>query len=52
MKSLRKRWGIVLLSVWLILQGLLPLLKVSFSGSSTVLAVLAIAAGILLFLGY
>jgi hypothetical protein len=52
MKSLRKRLGIVLLSVWLILQGLLPLLKVSFPGSGTVLAALAIAAGILLFLGY
>jgi hypothetical protein len=48
----RNRLGIVVLSVWLILEGLLPLLKISFSGSETVLAVLAIAAGILLLLGY
>lgn len=46
------RLGIVLLSVWLILEGLLPLLGLHFAGSGTVLALLAIAAGILLLLGY
>jgi len=40
------------LSVWLILQGLLPLLHVQFTGSGTVLSLLAIAAGVLLLLGY
>jgi hypothetical protein len=52
MKSLRNRLGIVLLSLWLILGGLLPLLNVHFAGSGTVLSVLAIAAGLLLLLGY
>jgi hypothetical protein len=39
--------GAVLLGTWLILQGLIPLFHLSFSGSGTVLAVLAIAAGVL-----
>jgi hypothetical protein len=48
----RNRLGMIVLSVWLILEGLLPLLKINFSGSATVMAILAIAAGILLLLGY
>ncbi len=48
----RNRLGLVLLSIWLILEGLLPFLKLSFTGSGTVLALLAIAAGVLLLLGY
>ena len=52
MRSLRNRLGIVVLSVWLILLGLLPLLNIQFTGSGTVLNVLAIAAGVLLLLGY
>ena len=51
-RSLRNRLGILVLSVWLILQGLLPLLHVQFTGSGTVLSLLAIAAGVLLLLGY
>jgi len=51
-KSLRNRLGILVLSVWLILEGLLPLLNVQFSGSGTVMSLLAIAAGVLLLLGY
>jgi hypothetical protein len=43
--------GMVLLAVWLILTGILPLLNVRVSPTvSTVLAVLAIAAGILILL--
>jgi hypothetical protein len=43
--------GLLLLGVWLILTGLLPLLNVRESPTvSTVLAVLAIAAGILILL--
>ena len=44
--------GITVLAVWLILYGLLtaPFLKVSFAHSFDVLAVLAIATGVLLFL--
>ena len=46
-----KRWGVIVLSVWLILTGLLPLLNLSFAGSGTVLTVLALVSGILLILG-
>jgi hypothetical protein len=43
--------GMVLLAIWLILTGLLPLLNVRVSTTvSTVLAVLAIAAGLLILL--
>jgi hypothetical protein len=43
--------GMILLAVWLILTGLLPLLNVRISPTvSTVLAVLAIAAGLLILL--
>ena len=43
--------GITLLSIWLIATGLLPLIKVSFANSSTVLNVLAVVAGALILLG-
>ena len=42
--------GITLLAVWLILTGLLPLIKVSFAKSSTILNVLAVIAGALILL--
>jgi hypothetical protein len=43
--------GMVLLGIWLILTGLLPLLNVRVSSTiTTVLAVLAIAAGLLILL--
>jgi hypothetical protein len=43
--------GMILLGVWLILTGLLPLLNVRVSSTvSMVLAILAIAAGILILL--
>jgi len=46
-----KNLGMVLLGVWLILTGLLPLLSVRISPTViTVLAVLAIAAGVLILL--
>jgi hypothetical protein len=43
--------GMLLLAVWLILSGLVPLLRLSFSGLGTVMAILAIAAGILIAVG-
>jgi uncharacterized membrane protein HdeD (DUF308 family) len=44
--------GMLLLGIWLILTGLLPLLNVGISATvSTVLAVIAIIAGILILLG-
>jgi hypothetical protein len=48
--TLPKNLGMLLLAVWLILFGLLtaPFLGVSFARSGDLLAVLAIAAGVLL----
>lgn len=43
--------GILLLALWLIMTGLIPLLHLSFSGMSTVMAVLAVAAGVLIAIG-
>ncbi len=43
--------GILLLSIWLIATGLLPLLHFNFAGSAVILAILALAAGLLLLLG-
>jgi hypothetical protein len=43
--------GTLLLAVWLILTGLIPVLNLSFSGLSTVMAILAIAAGVLIVVG-
>jgi hypothetical protein len=43
-----KDLGMFLLSVWLILTGLISILHLSFTGEDVVMAVIAIAAGILL----
>ena len=43
--KLTKNLGMLVLGVWLILNGLIPLLHLSFSGLGTLMAVLAIAAG-------
>lgn len=43
--------GMLLLAVWLILTGLIPLINLSVSGLSTAMAVLAIAAGALVLVG-
>lgn len=43
--------GLFLLGIWLILTGLLPLLNISFPSSGVILALLAIAAGVLILLG-
>ena len=39
-----------LLAVWLILMGVLPLLRIDIPHSGTILAVVAVAAGVLLLL--
>jgi hypothetical protein len=43
--------GMWLLAIWLIVTGLIPLLNLSFSGLGTVMALLALAAGVLIVLG-
>ena len=46
-----KNMGLLLLGIWLIASGLIPLLHISFSGLGTVMAGLAIAAGALIIVG-
>ena len=48
---LTRNLGMLLLAIWLVLTGLIPLLNLSFSGLGTVMAILAIAAGVLLAVG-
>lgn len=45
-----QRIGFILLGLFLILTGLIPLLHLNFSGLGTVMAILAIAAGVLILL--
>ena len=47
-RSWPARIGMVLLAVWLIASALVSLLSLSFSGSGAILAVLAIAAGVVI----
>jgi len=46
--SLTKNLGMLLLSIWLILSGLLQLGAFSIPGVGTIMALLAVAAGILI----
>jgi hypothetical protein len=41
----------LLLAIWLVLTGLIPLLNLSFSGLHLIMAILAIAAGVLIAVG-
>jgi hypothetical protein len=49
--KLIKNIGFVLTGIWLILTGLVPLLNFGFSGLGTLMAILAIAAGVFILLG-
>ena len=49
--KITKSLGMILLSIWLILTGLLQLVKFTFTGLDIIMAILAIAAGVLLLLG-
>jgi hypothetical protein len=48
---MRRNLGMLLLGVWLILTGLIPLLHISLAGLGTIMAVLAVAAGALIATG-
>jgi hypothetical protein len=48
--SVTRKLGMLLLAIWLILTGLIPLLKLSFEALPFVMAILAIAAGVLILL--
>jgi hypothetical protein len=43
--------GMLLLAIWLIMTGLIALLGLSFSGLPVIMAILAIAAGVLILIG-
>jgi hypothetical protein len=49
--NVTKNLGMLLLSIWLILSGLIGLIHLSFEGLFPIMGVLAIIAGILLLLG-
>jgi hypothetical protein len=49
--KITKNLGFLLLSIWLILTGLIELFKFSFSALPLIMAILAIAAGVLILLG-
>jgi len=49
--TMKRSIGLLLLAVWLIFTGLIPLLNFSFQGLGTVMAILAIAAGVLIVVG-
>ena len=52
MKWLRtNNWGMLLLGIWLILTGLLLFVNIPFVNMGAILAVLAVAAGVLILLG-
>jgi len=48
--KLTKKIGMLLLGIWLILTGLIPLFNLSFSGLGTVMALLVITAGVFILL--
>jgi len=49
--KVNKSVGMILLGIWLILTGLIPVLKVNFNGFPVIMEVLAIASGVLILLG-
>jgi hypothetical protein len=53
MKKLRltKNLGMILLGIWLIMTGLIPLLHLNIQGLPLIMAIFAIATGVLILLG-
>lgn len=49
-KKLTQKIGMILLSIWLILTGLLQLIKIDIPYIAPIMGVLAIAAGVLILL--
>ncbi len=46
-----KNIGMLLLGIWLAATGLISLINLNFSGLSSLMAILAVAAGALIFVG-
>ena len=51
MRRFTKNIGMLLLSIWLILYGLIALFSLSFNGLGVIMGLLAIAAGIFILIG-
>jgi hypothetical protein len=51
MRRYTKNIGLLLLAIWLVLTGLIALFSLSFNGLGIIMGLLAIAAGIFIFLG-
>jgi len=51
MSRFTKNIGMLLLSIWLILYGLISLFSLSFNGLGVIMGLLAIAAGIFILIG-
>ena len=51
MRRFTKNIGMLLLSIWLILYGLIELFSLSFSGLGIIMGILAIAAGVFILIG-
>lgn len=49
--KITRNLGFLLLGAWLILDGLMSLVHLSFSGLSLLMAILALAAGALMIIG-
>lgn len=49
--KLNRNFGMLVLGVWLLLSGLIPLMSLSFNGLGMLMAILAIAAGALILAG-
>ena len=49
--GLPKNLGMILLGIWLIMTGLIPLLHLNFQGLPLIMSILAIASGAILLLG-
>jgi hypothetical protein len=47
----KKNLGMLLLGIWLVLHGLIQVVNFSFSGLTTVMAILAILSGALIIVG-
>jgi len=49
--NMTKNLGMLLLSIWLIVSGLVALVGLSFQGLPILMAILALAAGVMILLG-
>jgi hypothetical protein len=49
--NITKNLGMMLLGIWLIMTGLIPLLKLNFEGLGLIMSILAVVAGALIMLG-